>query len=156
MNGLLRGAIAGAAGTLALEITSYADMAIRGRASSDLPADIVRRIAEEAGFGALALPNERADEQTKARRSALGAISGYAVGVGIGIAYGAMQPLVRRVPVAIAGLILGAAAMAAADVPAAKLGATDPATWGMSGWAADAIPHAVFGLVTASVASSIV
>ena len=155
MNGLLRGAIAGAAGTLALEITSYADMAIRGRASSDLPAEVVRRMAEAIGMDALSASNERAGERTKARRSALGAISGYAVGIGIGVLYGAVRPLLRRVPVAISGVALGAAGMAAADVPAAKLGATDPTTWGVAGWTADALPHAVFGLVTATVASII-
>jgi len=27
---------------------------------------------------------------------------------------------------------------------------SDPTTWGLSGWASDAIPHLIYGLVTAS------
>jgi hypothetical protein len=53
--------------------------------------------------------------------------------------------------VPLAGLLLGAAAMASSDVPAIKLGVTDPAEWGTSGWLADIIPHLAYGLVTAAV-----
>jgi|GEM_PF-6643874 len=45
--------------------------------------------------------------------------------------------------------------MAASDVPAAKLGATDPKTWGVPEWLSDIIPHVVYGLVTASVCDAI-
>jgi hypothetical protein len=49
----------------------------------------------------------------------------------------------------VAGLSVGLAAMAASDVPIAALGVSDPATWGVSGWAADIVPHLAYGLVTA-------
>lgn len=154
MNAILRGAIAGAAGTIALDVTTYADMALRGRASSNLPAEVVRRLAQRLGFDQLARPDEASNDATKARRSALGALSGYAVGVGIGAAYGLLQPYLRRVPFTVRAVGLAAAAMAAADVPAARLGATDPAAWDASAWASDAVPHAIYGLVTAGVARS--
>ena len=37
MNPILRGAAAGAAGTTALNVVTYLDMAIRGRPASDTP-----------------------------------------------------------------------------------------------------------------------
>jgi hypothetical protein len=40
--------------------------------------------------------------------------------------------------------------MAASDVPIAATGASDPRTWGVSGWLSDLIPHLVYGLVTAA------
>jgi len=33
-------------------------------------------------------------------------------------------------------------------VPIALSGVSDPRTWGLSGWASDAIPHLVYELVT--------
>ena len=39
--------------------------------------------------------------------------------------------------------------MAASDIPIAALGVSDPATWGISGWVADIVPHLAYGLVTA-------
>ncbi|MDQ2864974.1 MAG: hypothetical protein M3R51_01985 [Candidatus Eremiobacteraeota bacterium] len=155
MNALLCGAIAGAAGTLALDVSTYSDMALRGRQSSNMPAEVVRRMAERAGIESLARPDERSDNETKARRSALGALCGYAVGLGIGTVYGALRPRLKGIPGPLMGLVLGAAAMAASDVPAAKLGATDLSQWGVSGWLSDAIPHAIFGLVTAGVADAV-
>ena len=38
--------------------------------------------------------------------------------------------------------------MAGSDVPAVATGATDPKTWGTSGWLADIVPHAIYGLLT--------
>jgi hypothetical protein len=39
--------------------------------------------------------------------------------------------------------------MAASDIPIAALGVSDSATWGISGWVADVVPHLAYGLVTA-------
>jgi len=50
------------------------------------------------------------------------------------------------VPVATVGL--GIAAMAGGHGPIAALGVSDPCTWGVSGWAADAVPHLAYGLST--------
>jgi hypothetical protein len=46
---------------------------------------------------------------------------------------------------------VGLAARAASDIPLIALRVSNPKTWGFSGWAADAIPHLVYGLVTAIV-----
>jgi hypothetical protein len=148
----LLGTVAGAAGTAALNISTYADMAARGRPSSDVPATLVKSVASSAGVDLLA-----ADEDTAAnRRSGIGALLGYANGLGLGAIYGAVRPWVRTwVPLPLAGLVIGAAAMAMSDVPATRAGATDPATWGTAGWIADIVPHAIFGLVLAGTFESI-
>lgn len=138
---MIQGAIAGAVGTMALDVTSYADMAVRARDSSGLPAEVVKRLSQRAGFP---IENEN-------RASALGAISGYMVGIGVGALYGAIRPRVPGAPLMLAAIGLAAAAMAAADVPATRLGATDPRTWGVTGWVSDLIPHFAYGLVTAAV-----
>jgi len=39
--------------------------------------------------------------------------------------------------------------MAASDIPLVTLGVSNPKTWGVSGWAADTIPHLIYGFVTA-------
>ena len=52
-------------------------------------------------------------------------------------------------PSTLAGLAVGAAAMAASDVPMTKTGVTDPNTWGSEGWLADIIPHALYGVALA-------
>ncbi len=126
---------------MALDVTSYADMALRARSSSGLPAEVVKRLSERAG---IPIENEN-------RASALGAISGYMVGVGVGAVYGALRPRVPRVPLMLSAVALGAAAMLASDVPATRIGATDPRTWGIGGWVSDIIPHIAYGLVTAAV-----
>jgi hypothetical protein len=46
----LRGAAAGAVGTFALDVTTYLDMAVRGRPSSETPAEIAGKVAQTAGI----------------------------------------------------------------------------------------------------------
>lgn len=46
---LVRGGAAGAAGTTVLNAVAYADMALRGRPSSEAPAQVVEKIAEDVG-----------------------------------------------------------------------------------------------------------
>jgi hypothetical protein len=46
----LRGVAAGATGTVARDVATYADMAIRGRASSDTPAKVASTPAQSAGL----------------------------------------------------------------------------------------------------------
>jgi hypothetical protein len=41
---------------------------------------------------------------------------------------------------------VGGLAMASTDVPLVARGLTDPRQWGAAGWAADAVPHVVYGL----------
>jgi hypothetical protein len=89
MRGLILGAIAGAAGTMALDIAGYADMAVRGRGSSGMPAEVIRRLAGKVGIASLGVPSDDADSATKNRRSALGALAGYKIGIMLGAIYGA-------------------------------------------------------------------
>lgn len=142
---LLLGIVAGAAGTVALDTATYADMAIRGRPSSGVPAQLAGLLAEKAGI-------PLGDDATaKNRKSGVGALFGYATGLGVGVAYSLLQPSLAALPAPLAGLGVGLAAMAASDVPIAVSGVSDPTTWGVSGWAADLGPHLGYGLVTASV-----
>jgi hypothetical protein len=139
MNRLVAGAAAGALGTLALEATTYADVLARGRPPSQVPAETAGTLAQEAGV-----------ELDENRRSGLGALMGYATGVGVGALVGLLRPapLLRRIPAPIAAGAVGAAAMAAGNaVPVAK-GITEPADWGTAGWLADIVPHTIYGLVT--------
>jgi hypothetical protein len=144
-NGLL-GLIAGAAGTMALDVTTYGDMLLRGRAASNVPADIAGRMAQWLGIAALS--PERKDEATGNRRAAAGALLGYATGMGIGGAYGLLRSGGGRVTPPLAGAAVGLAAMLASDFPIAVSGASDPRTWTPTDWASDLIPHLVYGLVT--------
>jgi hypothetical protein len=138
------GIAAGAVGTVALNATTYADMTLRGRPSSSVPSQVVERLAAKVGVD---LSGE--DETTQNRKSGLGALSGYVVGLGVGTAYGLVRPLLGEVPVGRAGVVLGLAAMAGSDVPAAALGVTNPAEWGASSWASDIVPHLAYGLAAA-------
>jgi hypothetical protein len=154
MNRIVIGAVAGAAGTVALDITSYADMVVRGRGASNLAAELVRRLAEKVGLDALSERDEAADAKTKNRRTALGALAGYMVGITVGATYGATRPLFANLPLFAKAVIVGGLAMAASDVPLTKLGLTDPRQWGTVGWLSDIIPHVAYGLVTAAVTDS--
>jgi hypothetical protein len=132
------GAAAGAAGTAALNAVTYLDMAWRGRAASTTPEESVEVLAKQTG---IQIPGQ--GEQRANRITALGALSGIATGVGIGILAG----VVGRAP----GVLIGAAAMAATDTSMARLGVSDPKTWSAADWAADAVPHLAYGTVTAAV-----
>ena len=145
---LLMGTAAGAVGTVALNVATYADMAIRGRPSSSVPAKMVGVLADKAGIP-LSAGGEGDDEKGQNRQSGLGALFGYVTGLGVGTAYGLLRPHLRGVPMPVAGVGVGLAAMAASDIPIAALGVSDPATWGVSGWVADVVPHLAYGLVTA-------
>lgn len=153
---VLRGVASGAAGTAALNIATYVDIAIRGRASSDVPEKVAGALTQSVGIPLEAEANSMGNisDDVKARAqhrlTGLGALMGYATGLGIGALYGIIRPVFGRMSVPVAGLVLGAAAMATSDVPATITGATNPKTWGMSGWVADIVPHALFGLVTAT------
>jgi hypothetical protein len=48
-----------------------------------------------------------------------------------------------------AGVVVGLAAMARSEVPAAALGVTNPAERGANSWFPGDLPHFAYGLVTA-------
>jgi hypothetical protein len=134
---LLTGTAAGAVGTVALNIATYLDMTVRARPASSVPAKLVGVLADKAGIDLASGAGEAAKEEEKNRQSGVGAL------------YGAVRPHLRWIPVPVAGVLLGLAAMAASDVPISASGVSDPATWAPEDWAADLIPHLIYGLVTA-------
>jgi hypothetical protein len=140
--GLIAGAIAGAVGTLALDVVSYLDMLARGRPASSLPGEAAARLASTVGIEL----GPEDDPATENRKTALGAVLGYSTGVAVGAAYGLLFRRHRR-----RGLVLGAAAMALANGPMVAQGLTDPRTWGVAGWISDIVPHAAYGIVTTRV-----
>ena len=85
---LLMGTAAGAAGPVALNVATYADMAIRGRPSSSVPAKMVGVLADKAGIPLSAGGEGSDDEKVQNRQSGLGALFGYVTGLGVGTAYG--------------------------------------------------------------------
>ncbi len=156
MRALILGALAGAVGTLATDITGYGDMALRGRSPSELPGEVIRRLALKAGVPGLGTPSDEADSATRNRRNALGALCGYGIGIMLGALYGALSRGKRtRRGLLVRSVVLGALAMAASDVPATQLAATNPAQWGPSSWLSDIVPHAAYGLVTATAFATI-
>jgi hypothetical protein len=139
----LRGALAGAAGTTALNAVTYADMAWRARPASSTPQETVERVAAAAH---LDVPGEGEDRDN--RVSAIGSLTGLVTGIGVGSAYGLLTS--RRMPPTWAGvLVIAATALVAANGPMAALGVTDPRTWSTTDWVSDVVPHLGFGAVTA-------
>jgi hypothetical protein len=161
-NRILAGAIAGAAGVVALNAAGYLDMLLRGRPASDLPARVAGKLADEMGLPLDLTSDADAEDDDLAdlgdddepdapanRREALGALLGMANGVGIGVCYGIARLVLPKPPAWLAGAALGAAAMAASDYPATRLGLTEPRDWTATDWASDVLPHMAFGVVTA-------
>ncbi|WP_129311443.1 hypothetical protein [Streptomyces sp. L2] len=143
MRTVVRGSAAGAAGTTVLNAVTYADMAWRGRPSSQAPAQVVDQIAQEAGH-----PVPGSGDTRDNRLSGLGALSGIAVGCGTGAAVSLLRRVGIRMPWWLGGAVTGALAMAATDLPMARLGVSDPTNWSAKDWASDAVPHLLYGLVT--------
>jgi hypothetical protein len=146
---LLWGIDAGAVGTVALDAVSHLDMVVRARPASSLPAEVAGALADRAGVELAAGGND--SEPAGNRRSGLGALLRYGVGLGVGGAYGLLRSRQPGLPPRAAAVGLGLAAMAASDLPATALGVTDPRTWGAAGWASDLLPHLAYGLATATV-----
>jgi hypothetical protein len=142
----LLGAVAGAAGTTALNAVTYGDMATRGRPASQTPAKVIERVAQKGG-----LTVDGADKTRHNRESGFGALSGIAIGVGMGAAYGLLNARRRQVPVWLGSILAGTGAMAPSDVPATGLGVTSPQDWRIADWASDIAPHLTYGVVTAGV-----
>lgn len=141
--GVLRGAAAGAAGTTALNAVTYLDMVVRGRPASDAPTEVVRRMADRVGVGVPGNRTRRAN-----RFAGLGPVAGIATGVGVGALAGVLRGAGLRLPTAVGGPLLGAAAMLASDAPLAALGVSDPRRWSTVDWVSDAVPHLVYGFTT--------
>jgi hypothetical protein len=144
---LVAGVLAGTAGTLALEATSYADMLWRGRPPSELPATTVRVFLRRRG---ITLGADGNDERDRHRESALAALGGYAVGLSVGIAGGLALPVAQRLPRPVLALALGALAMAAGNLGPILAGTTDPTEWDLPAWLSDVVPHVAYGAAAAA------
>ncbi len=142
----LRGLAAGAAGTVALDAVSYLDMAVRGRPASPVPGQVVDAVAERIGH-----PVPGSGATREARRSALGALAGFANGLGVGVLASALRSYGVRFPAPVGAVLAGAASTAATDLTVAGLGISDPRTWSAADWAADAVPHLAYGTAVQAV-----
>jgi hypothetical protein len=134
---LRRGLVAGAAGTTAIEVATYLDMALRDRPSSTLPKRAAGEIARRAGL-----------ELTENRAAASGALLGYADGLFAGVVYGLLRS-VAPVPVVIGALALAAGTLVMSEGGATRLGVTDWAKWNAGEWIEDILPRLVYGSITA-------
>jgi hypothetical protein len=143
---LFAGAAAGAAGTTALNAITYVDMVVRARPPSDLPEQLVERLSAKSGID---IPGEGAARAN--RIAGLGPLSGLAVGIGIGVGFAVLRAAGFRPPPLAASVLVGGAAMLAADGPMVRLHLTDPWQWSVVDWGSDAIPHLGYGLVTTAV-----
>ena len=143
MGTLGRGLVAGAVGTTVLNAVTYLDMALRGRPASRTPEQMVDALADAVGWE---VPG-KGEEQDNCR-NALGALSGIASGLGVGVAASAARRTGHRLPRPLGALATGAIAMAATDAPMAALGITDPRGWSGADWIGDAVPHLAYGYAT--------
>lgn len=142
------GLLAGAAGTVALNISTYADMALRGRPSSQAPAQLVDTVAKKTGLTQSSHEEHAQNQTIQSRESGLGALLGYVNGLGVGWLYSLLRSRMPGVSIPLASIGVGAAAMIASDVPLIASKVSDPKSWGVSGWLADAVPHLLYGLTT--------
>ncbi|GAA4398740.1 hypothetical protein GCM10023088_83130 [Actinomadura verrucosospora] len=144
MDRITRGLTAGAAGTTALNMVTYLDMAVRGRPASSTPEKSVEKLADVVGF---ALGE---GEEAENRKAGLGPMLGFGTGLGAGLLYGLLAGR-RRFPRPAGTAVLTALAMAGSTAPMTVLGLTDPRKWSASDWASDVVPHLAYGAVAALV-----
>ncbi|MEU9399568.1 hypothetical protein [Streptomyces sp. SID4985] len=140
---ILRGGVAGAAGTTVLNAVTYADMALRGRPASEAPSEVVDKAAHDVGH-----PVPGAGETLANRLTGIAALSGIGVGCATGVVVSLLRGAGIRMPWWLGGIVTGALAMAGADLPMARLGVSDPRTWSAVDWTSDVVPHLVYGTVT--------
>jgi hypothetical protein len=135
---VLRGAAAGAAGTTALDVVTYLDMAVRGRPASSTPERTLEKLAESAH---LSVPG---DGQTRANRvEGLGALTGLVAGVGVGGLLG----LARASGFRAGTLLTTLTVLVSTNGPMTVLRVTDPRTWSLVDWISDLVPHLAYAAV---------
>jgi hypothetical protein len=142
MKEFTRGALAGAAGTTALNAVGFADMALRGRPASSVPARVAEQLVTRVGS---TVPGSDAARQN--RLEGLGALAGIATGAGVGALAGQLRGAVRRLGPLAGPAVIGGAAMLVTDLTTAMLGVSDPRTWDAASWLSDIVPHLAFGAV---------
>ncbi|WP_129843431.1 hypothetical protein [Streptomyces sp. RFCAC02] len=144
VRGVSRGAVAGAAGTTALNAVTYADMALRGRPSSSTPEQTVEKLSDVTH-----VPVPGHGDTRSHRVSGLGPLMGLAAGVGTGALLGLGRSAGWRPGLVAGGTAAALVAMVAGSGPMTLLRVTDPRSWGASDWLSDAVPHAAYGALTA-------
>jgi hypothetical protein len=138
----LRGAVAGAAGTTALNAVTYLDIAVRGRPSSSTPEDTVEKLAQKVH---VAIPGNGAKRQN--RLEGLGPLVGLVAGVGMGVLTGLARAAGLRSGPLVGTVLTTAGVLVAANGPMTVLGVTDPRTWSATDWISDVVPHLAYGVV---------
>ena len=142
---LVRGVVAGAVGTTALNAATFLDMALRGRAASSTPEQVVERSAELLG-----LPLPADDVKRRATESGLGSLLGTMAGISVGVALGALRglglPSGRATTAGTAWVMV----MVAGNGPMTVLGVTDPRSWTTVDWVADVVPHLCYAVAAAA------
>jgi hypothetical protein len=119
--GLLSGAAAGAAGTTTLNVITYLDIAVRGRPTSTTPERTVEALAR---LFHLTIPGT--GDTLANRISGIGALTGYAAGIGMGMILGLAYALGWRPRLLVATLVATALALIGTNGPMTVLGVTDP------------------------------
>ncbi|SCX56723.1 hypothetical protein SAMN03159343_3489 [Klenkia marina] len=145
-----RGLAAGAAGTTVLNAVTYLDMAVRGRDASSTPEQTIDALADVAGQK---VPGKKGERDN--RRTALGALSGIANGVAVGVLASVVRTAGVRLPTSVGALATGAAAMALTDGTTTALGVSDPRDWSSKDWISDAVPHLAYGAAVQAVIEAI-
>lgn len=145
---LLAGIAAGAAGTTALNATTYLDMALRGRPASRTPEQTVETVAARIN---VVIPG---DVETRGNRvegiaACLGLATGVGLGVTVSVADAASGGALTRMPVGTLGLLFGGVALVSANTPMTALGVSDPRRWSHADWMSDVVPHLAYGFVAA-------
>jgi hypothetical protein len=135
------GLLAGAVGVTTLNLTTYLDMALRGRPASTTPEQLVDTIVDRTGHS---IPGDR--KTRGARRTALGALSGIGTGAAVGVLMSAARSAGWHISPGAEAAAGGLLAMALSDLPAAMLRVTDPRRWSGTDWVSDVIPHLGYGL----------
>lgn len=142
MRALTRGLVAGAAGTAALNLITYLDIALRGRPPSTTPERSARRLADLAGVDLG--EGDRAENRT----TGLGALLGYATGLASAAGYAIVTR--GRLPRPVNAAALTGLALLGSNAPMTALGITDPRRWSASDWVSDVVPHLAYGMVAAT------
>ncbi|OZV72954.1 hypothetical protein CA850_31765 [Micromonospora echinospora] len=137
------GMIAGAVGSVALNMVSYLDMVLRGRPASSTPDETAGRLAGAAHV------DLGGGEPAANRRAGLGPLLGYGLGVGVGALYAVAAHRRPLTPPVAVGL-LGATVMAMSDATMTALRVTDPRRWSRADWVADIVPHLAYGVAAAA------
>jgi len=135
---ILRGAAAGAAGTTALNVVTYLDMAVRGRPASSTPENTVEKLVQAAH---LTVPGQGATRESRVQ--GLGALTGLVAGIGVGGLLGLARASGFRAGTMLTTLTV----LVSTNGPMTVLGVTDPRTWSVVDWVSDLVPHLAYAAV---------